>query len=83
MTTLSVGDFRSNLAASLNLVDQGEQIFLRRHNKIYAIVLVDEDDLSVTPQMAEKLANARKEFQERKTLVFDSAASAQQWMDDK
>lgn len=82
MTTLSVGDFRSNLAASLNLVDQGELLFLRRHNKVYAIVLVDDDDLTVSPQLAEKIATARSEFQERKTLAFENATSAQKWMDE-
>ena len=82
MTTLSVGDFRSNLAASLNLVDQGEQLFLRRHNKVYAIVLVDDGDLTVSPQLAEKIATARSEFQEHKTLAFENGSSAQKWMDE-
>lgn len=81
MTTLSVRDFRSRLAASLNLVDQGEQVFLRRHNKLYTIVMIEDNDLEITPQLEAKIAKARQEHLEGKTLGFDNAGEAQQWMD--
>ena len=53
MTTLSIRDFRSNLAASLDRVDNGEQVLVRRGNKIYTIIAVDEQELEFSPQLAE------------------------------
>lgn len=81
MTALSFTDFRKNMASSFDRVDAGEFVFINRGNKKkYAIVLMDDDDLSITPKMAEKIEKARKEYKEGKTLKFESAKDAQKWM---
>ena len=59
MTTLTIRDFRSYLAASLDLVDQGERILLHRGNKIYTIIIIEDSELEITPQLAEKIEKAR------------------------
>lgn len=82
MTTLTVRNFRSNLAASLDRVDRGEQIMVRRGNKIYAIIVVEDGDLEITPQLAEKIDQARQEYRDGTTLEFENASAAQQWMDE-
>ena len=82
MTTLSIRDFRRNLAASLDRVDNGEQVLVRRGNKIYTIIAVDEQELEFSPQLAEKIERARTEFRSGETLAFENAAAAQQWMDE-
>lgn len=82
MTTLTVRNFRSNLAASLDRVDRGEQIMVRRGNKIYAIIVVEDGDLEITPQLAEKIDQARQEYRNGTTLEFENASAAQQWMDE-
>ena len=51
MTTLTIRDFRSNLAASLDRVDKGEQILVRRGSKTYTIIVVDDGELEITPQL--------------------------------
>lgn len=40
METLSVSDYRNNLAASFNLADRGEKVLIRRKNEIYALVKI-------------------------------------------
>ncbi len=82
MITLTIRDFRSNLAASLDRVDQGEQVLLRRGNKVYTIIIVDDGELVITPQLAEKIDKARQEYRDGSTLKFESASAAQQWMDE-
>jgi len=82
MTTLTIRDFRSNLAASLDRVDKGEQVLVRRGNKTYTIIVVNDGELEVTPQLAAKIEKARQEYRAGTTLEFDNASAAQQWMDE-
>ena len=82
MTTLSIRDFRSKLAASFDLVDKGESVLVRRRGKLYTIVIVEDNELEITPQLAEKIEKARQEYRDGSMLGFDSAAAAQQWMNE-
>ena len=83
MTALSLSDFRNNMASSLDRVDAGEFVFINRGTKKrYAIILMDDDDLSITPQMAAKIEKARREYKDGKTRKFEDAAAVQKWMDE-
>jgi len=82
MTALTMRDFRSNLATSFDRVDSGERIYIRRNRKLYTLVSVEDDDLTITPALAAKIEQARQEHREGKTLKFESAAAAQKWMDE-
>ena len=82
MTTLTIRDFRSNLAASLDLVDRGESVMVRRRGRVYTIIAVEDDELEITPQLAEKIEKAREEYRAGQALAFESAAAAQQWMNE-
>ena len=82
MKTLSIRDFRSKLAASLDLVDQGESVLVRRRGKVYTIIVVEDNELEITPKLVEKIEKARQEYREGATLEFDSATAAQQWMNE-
>jgi hypothetical protein len=67
MITLSFTDFRKNMANSFDLVDGGEHVFINRGSrKMYAIIPVGDDDLTITPALAAKIEKARKEFKEGK-----------------
>ena len=68
MTQLTVRDFRSQMASSLDRVDAGEHVFIRRKNQLYAIVPVDDNDLAITPELAAKIEKARQEYREGKTI---------------
>ena len=71
------------MASSFDRVDAGEFVFVNRGNKKrYAIILMDDDDLSITPQMAAKIEKARQEFRQRSTLKFENAVAAQKWMEE-
>ena len=51
MRQISVRDFRSNMASSLDMVTAGEQVYIRRKNQLFAIIQIKEEDLKVTPNM--------------------------------
>ncbi len=81
MIPLTMRDFRSQMATSFDRVDAGERVFIRRKRQLYTIVPVNESDLTITPELAERIEKARQEFRDGKTLHFDNAAAAQKWMD--
>lgn len=82
MNTLTVRDFRSKMAAVLDRTDAGEDVFIRRGKKIYAIISIKNEDLTVTPSLQMKIDKARKEFEDGEAVTFKSAADAQRWMDE-
>lgn len=83
MTSLTFSDFRKNMASSFDLVDAGEKVYINRGSrKTYAIIPIEDGDLTITPALAAKIEKARKEFCEGKTLHFENAAAAQKWMDE-
>lgn len=82
MTALTIRDFRNQMASSLDRVDAGEQVFIRRNRQLYTIVPVSDGGLVITPELQVKIDNARKEYQAGNTLHFENAAAAQKWMDE-
>lgn len=67
MTSLTFSDFRKNMANSFDLVDAGEHVFINRGSrKMYAIIPINDDDLTITPAMAAKIEKARKDYREGK-----------------
>ncbi|MCR5140618.1 MAG: hypothetical protein K6B45_10700 [Bacteroidaceae bacterium] len=82
MTTLTIRDFRSRMAAIFDKTDAGETVFIRRNNRLYTIVPVEDNDLAVTPELASKIEKARKEYSAGEAMTFNTAAEAQQWMDE-
>lgn len=82
MEALSVRDYRNNLAASFARADKGEQVLIRRKNRIYALTSVGNEDLMLTPEMQKRIDKARQNFREGKTLHFENAESAHKWMDE-
>ncbi len=82
MTTLTMSDFRSNMASSFDRVDAGEFVFINRGSqKTYAIIPVDDDDLAITPELAAKIEKARQEYREGKGISLNSREEMQKWFD--
>lgn len=80
MTTVSIRDFRSNMADIFNRVDNNEKVVILRRNKLYSIIEIKEENF-ITPKLQLSIDKARKELAEGKTMHFESAAEAQKWME--
>ena len=70
MNTMTVRDFRTNLSANFDRVDAGERILVRRRNRVYTIVAVEDHDLTITPELQAKIDKARQEYKEGKTTTI-------------
>ena len=69
MNTITVRDFRTNLSANFDRVDAGERILVRRRNRVYTIIPVEDDDLAITPELQAKIDKARQEYKDGKTTT--------------
>lgn len=83
MSTLTVADFRNQLAKYFDLVLAGEKVFIRRKNKLFTIIHVDEEevDVTITPELEEKIEKARKEYREGKTVSLTSHEDVERYFD--
>jgi antitoxin (DNA-binding transcriptional repressor) of toxin-antitoxin stability system len=70
MNTMTVRDFRTNLSANFDRVDAGERILVRRRNKVYTIIPVEDDDLTITPELQAKIDKARQDYKDGKTTTI-------------
>ena len=81
MNTLTVADFRSQLAKYFDLVLAGEKVFIRRKNQLFTIIPVQEDELTITPELAAKIEKARKEYHDGKTVSLTSHEDIDRYFD--
>lgn len=64
MNTLSVREFRNNMAASLDKADAGEQVIIRRNDKLYAIAPINTEEPNLSAELQAKIEQARNDYKE-------------------
>lgn len=69
METLSVREYRNNLAESFIRAARGEQVLIRRRNQIYALVRVGQDDLMISPKLQARIEDAEKACREGRCVA--------------
>lgn len=75
-------EFRSQQAHVFDLADQGERIIIRRNRKqAYALVPVDDDDLSITPALQAKIDQARADIKAGRSHTLRSTEDIAQYFD--
>lgn len=58
MTPVTATYFRNNQASVLDRVDQGEDLYITRGRRRYAIVPIADDGLTVTPELQARIDEA-------------------------
>ena len=83
MSTLTGADFRSQLAKYFDLALAGEKVFIRRKNQLFTIIPIDEGevDVTITPELEEKIEKARKEYHKGKTISLSSHEDVDRYFD--
>lgn len=81
MEALSVRDYRNHLADSFTRADNGENVYIRRKNRIYALVSIGNEDMMVTPQLQTRIDEARKAYQEGDCVSCESKAELHAFLD--
>ena len=62
-------EFRSQQAHVFDLADQGERVIIRRSRKqAYTLVPIEDDDLTITPELQERIDRARTEIKAGKCV---------------
>lgn len=66
-------EFRSQQAHVFDLADEGEKIVIRRKKKrSYTLVPVEDDDLTITPELQARIDKARAEIKAGKCVTLKS-----------
>ncbi len=78
--TLTVSQFRCNMAAMFDLSDAGEDVYVRRGNKTYAIVPVSQDN-EITPELQAEIEQSRRDFKEGKGVLCSTIEELQAFLD--
>lgn len=60
METLTVREFRSNLAETFTKADNGEPVIIRRKREIYALVKIGKENVTLTSEMQQRIAEVTK-----------------------
>ena len=69
MTSITAREFRSNMASTFNRIDAGEQILVTRNNRMYTIVPVEDEDLSISPELMARIEKSRKQIAEGQCYI--------------
>ena len=66
-------DFRNRQAHLFDLADSGERVIIRRGNKkAYTLVPVEDEDITITPELQAKIDRARQSVREGKCTILKS-----------
>lgn len=62
-------EFRSQQAHVFDLADQGERVIIRRSRKqAYTLVPIEDDDLTITPELQARIDRARTDIKAGKCV---------------
>lgn len=71
MSTMTVSDFRNNMAAAFNRAAEGEDVKIKRGSLIFSIVL-DGNEKKISPELQAKLDKAREEYRKGNCISLNS-----------
>ena len=75
-------EFRSQQAHVFDLADKGEKIIIRRNRKqAYTLVPIDDDDLTITPELQAKIDKAREEYRQGNYISCSTKEELQAYLD--
>lgn len=81
MTSITAREFRSNMASMFNRIDAGEQILVKRNNRMYTIVRVEDDDLNISPELMATIEKSRKQIAEGQCYICRNKEELNSFLD--
>jgi antitoxin (DNA-binding transcriptional repressor) of toxin-antitoxin stability system len=73
MLQVTSREFRDKQASLLNIADQGEQVVIRRRGKrSYMLTPIYDNDITITPELEQKIERARAEIKAGKCTTLRS-----------
>lgn len=75
-------EFRSRQAHVFDLADQGEKVIIRRNKKqAYILVPVEDDDLTITPELSARIEKARQEIRAERCVTLKNSEDIDAYFD--
>lgn len=75
-------EFRSQQAHVFDLADKGEKIIIRRSRKqAYTLVPIEDDDLTITPELQARIDKARAEIKAGKCIILRSSEELNRYLE--
>ncbi len=75
-------EFRSQQAHVFDLADQGEKVIIRRNRKkAYTLVPIENDDLTITPELQARIDKARAEIKAGNCVTLKSHTDIDTYFD--
>lgn len=81
METLSVRDYRNNLAASFARADNGETVLIKRKNQIYALVSLGRQLLMITPELQARIDEVEAACRQGRCATCATSEELDNWLD--
>ena len=72
METLTVREFRSNLAEAFTKADDGEPVLIRRKREIYALVKIGKENVTLTQDMQQRIVEVTKACENTRPTSYES-----------
>lgn len=75
-------EFRSQQAHVFDLADKGEKIIIRRNRKqAYTLVPIEDEDLTITPELQARIDKARKEIKAGNCVTLSSKEELEAYLE--
>lgn len=75
-------EFRSQQAHVFDLADKGEKVIIRRSRKqAYTLVPIEDDDLTITPELQAKIDKARAEIKAGNCVTLRSSEELDRYLE--
>lgn len=77
MVQVTSREFREKQASLFDIADQGEQVVIRRRGKrSYMLTPIDDSEITITPELEKKIAEARRQYKNKETISCKNAEEA-------
>lgn len=75
-------EFRSQQAHVFDLADKGEKVIIRRSKKqAYTLVPIEDDDLTITPELQARIDKARAEIKAGNCVTLRSSEELDRYLE--
>ena len=75
-------EFRSQQAHVFDLADKGEKVIIRRSRKqSYTLVPIEDDDLTITPELQARIDKARAEIKAGNCVTLRSSEELDRYLE--
>lgn len=76
-------EFRSQQAHVFDLADKGEKVIIRRSRKqAYTLVPIEDDDLTITPELQARIDKARAEIKAGNCVTLRSSEDLDRYLEN-